>query len=146
MRNGSIRMLDVFIKRIPLDQDYANEIDLQNTASVYGFCPCILEVELTSRECVVTMEHLGDGTLADIYGEDPSNIPVEIWDDIRRIVSILYEVEGIEYPDITPYNFMEVEGKIYIIDFGHAKYRDKEPDWFLAEFMDGENSWNPDYK
>ena len=139
-------MVDVFIKRIPLDKDYANEIDLQNVASVYGFCPCILDVEFTDTECVVTMEHLGDGTLADIYGEDSSNIPTKIWDDIRRIILILYEVEGIEYPDITPYNFIEVNGKIYIIDFGDAKYHDKETNWFLAEFMEGENSWNPDYK
>jgi serine/threonine-protein kinase RIO1 len=58
----------------------------------------------------------------------------------------LYEVEGIEYPDITPYNFIKVKNKIYIIDFGDAKYRDKETNWFLTEFMDGENSWNPDYK
>jgi tRNA A-37 threonylcarbamoyl transferase component Bud32 len=139
-------MINTFIKRIPIDQDYANEVDLQNVAAVYGFCPCIIDVEITDTECIVTMEYLGDGILADIYGEDPSNVPVEVWDDIRRIVTILYEIEGIEYPDITPYNFIKVKDKIYIIDFGDAKYRDKETNWFLAEFMDGENSWNPDYK
>jgi len=35
-----------------------------------------------------------------------------------------------------------------MIDFGDARYtdNDKPVDWFVREFMEGENSWNPDYK
>ena len=33
-----------------------------------------------------------------------------------------------------------------MIDFGDARYANEEIDWFLDEFMGGENYWNPDYK
>ena len=139
-------MPDTFVKRVSTDEDYENEIELQRIASSYGFSPRILETEIIDEECLITMENFGDRTLAKIYGTEATDIPLEVWNAIRSILTILYEVEGIEYPDITPYNFMEVDEKIYIIDFGDAKYRFGEPNWFLAEFMDGENSWNPDYK
>ena len=139
-------MSDTFVKRVSTDEDYENEIELQRIASSYGFSPRILETEILDEECLITMENFGDRTLANIYGTEATDIPLEVWNAIRSILTILYEVEGIEYPDITPYNFMEVDEKIYIIDFGDAKYRFGEPNWFLAEFMDGENSWNPDYK
>jgi len=139
-------MPDTFVKRVSTDEDYENEIELQRVASSYGFSPRILDTQIVDEECLITMENFGDRTLANIYGTETSDIPLEVWNAIRSILTILYEVEGIEYPDITPYNFMEVDEKIYIIDFGDAKYKFGEPNWFLAEFMDGENSWNPDYK
>ena len=139
-------MPDTFVKRVSTDEDYENEIELQRIASSYGFSPRILDTQIVDEECLITMENFGDRTLANIYGTETSDIPLEVWNAIRSILTILYEVEGIEYPDITPYNFMEVDEKIYIIDFGDAKYKLGEPNWFLAEFMDGENSWNPDYK
>jgi hypothetical protein len=41
----------------------------------------------------------------------------------------------------------DTEGKIWIIDFGHAYYTDpsKKVNWFLKEFLDGEFGWNPDF-
>ena len=92
------------------------------------------------------MEDLEEMCLADRYGDDPAKIPKWIWDEIRRMLLILLNAEGIEYIDITPYNFIQKDDKIYVIDFGDAKYTDGEVDWFLQEFLDGENSWNPDYK
>lgn len=139
-------MTDTFVKRVSTDDDYENEIELQKVASSYGFSPRILDTEIVDEECAITMEKMEGETLANIYGTNPSDIPIEVWNAIRSIIIILYEVEGIEYIDITPYNFMEVNERIYIIDFGDAKYKFGEPNWFLTEFMDGENSWNPDYK
>lgn len=92
------------------------------------------------------MEDLNAECLADVYGENPENIPTWIWNEIRSIITILFNEEGIEYVDITPYNFIEKDNRIYIIDFGDAKYTDGQVNWFLSEFLDGENSWNPDYK
>ena len=86
--------------------------------------------------------------LKDKYGEDPLNVPKIIWDQIRTIIKILYHQEGIEYIDITGYNFIEKNGKVYIIDFGDAVYNkpDIEINWFLSKFLDGHNGWNPDFK
>ena len=94
------------------------------------------------------MENLNEFCLAYKYGEEPKHISNEIWIQIFNIISILYEREGIEYIDITPYNFIEKKGKVYIIDFGDASYvkKDKEINWFLKEFMDGTKEWNPDFK
>lgn len=92
------------------------------------------------------MEDLQEECLANTYGEDPEDIPEWIWDEIRRMLTVLLQEEGIEYVDITPYNFIEKDGKVYVIDFGDAKYTSGETNWFLQEFIDGENSWNPDYK
>ena len=93
------------------------------------------------------MEDLNAPCLADVYGEDPDDIPTWIWDQIRMMVRTLINEEGIEYPDITPYNFIEKDNKVYMIDFGDAKYLEyNNISWFVQEFIDGENSWNPDYK
>lgn len=119
------------------------EVELQTIASKYGFAPVVRNTEIVNGKMIITMDHLGEENLDDTYGDE---IPEEVWDEIRRIVRVLYEEEGIEYVDITPYNFIEKDGKIYVIDFGDAKYTDGEPNWFLIEFLDGENSWNPDYK
>ena len=110
-------MSDTFVKRVSTDDDYENEIELQKVASSYGFSPRIIDTQIVDEECLITMENLGDGTLANIYGTESTDIPLEVWNAIRSIIIILYEIEGIEYIDITPYNFMEVDGKIYIIDF-----------------------------
>jgi serine/threonine-protein kinase RIO1 len=99
--------------------------------------------------CIILMENLNELCIADKYGDLPEHITNELWEQIHDIIEYLYETEGIEYIDITPYNFIEKEGKVYIIDFGHAKYVDKKKkiNWFLDEFInDGINEWNPDFK
>ena len=123
------------------------EIELQTIASKYGFSPKILKVEDNGTTCKLIMEDVEAECLANMYGDDPEDLPSWIWDQIRIMVTTLYEHEGIEYKDITPYNFIEKDHRIYMIDFGDAGYVTNAPkDWFLDEFMNGENSWNPDYK
>lgn len=120
------------------------EVELQDIASKYGFTPKIIRLDGT----VAQMETVNGMSLADKYSDDPKKIPKHIWQEIHRILSILYEREGIEYIDITSYNFMEdMEGKIWIIDFGHAYYtkKDEKVNWFLKEFLDGDFGWNPDF-
>jgi serine/threonine-protein kinase RIO1 len=94
------------------------------------------------------MENLEELCLADKYGENPETIPKLVWDQIRMILKILYYEEGIEYIDITGYNFIEKDNKVYIIDFGDAIYSKKgnKINWFLREFLDGYNNFNPDFK
>lgn len=124
------------------------EIDLQTIAAEYGFSPKISIVEYVDDVCKIMMDDVEAECLANTYGDDPEDVPLWIWNQIRTMVTTLYEHEGIEYVDITPYNFIEKDNRIYMIDFGDAKYTDNEKpvDWFLTEFMEGENYWNPDYK
>ena len=93
------------------------------------------------------MENLNSDCLADVYGEDPADVPKWIWNQIRIMVKTLLDEEGIEYPDITPYNFIQKGNRVYMVDFGDARYVNNEPiSWFVEEFIQGENYWNPDYK
>jgi tRNA A-37 threonylcarbamoyl transferase component Bud32 len=122
------------------------EIELQKIASKYGFAPVIHDVEKNATNYVITMDHINALCLADQYGDDPKAIPTWIWKEIHSILLILYECEGIEYVDITGYNFIQKDKKVYIIDFGDARYKtDKPMNWFLKEFLDGDYGWNPDF-
>ena len=126
------------------------EIELQDIASKHGFAPRIDRVD----GLLMQMEEIKGSCLADIYTDDPKKVPDWIWAEIHRILSVLFECDGIEYIDITAYNFILEEGsdKVWIIDFGDAYYSkvgqtdDKKPvNWFLREVLDGEKSWNPDF-
>ena len=111
-----------------------------------GISPKVYNVVKHSDHWILEMEELDGTTLAEEYGENPEDIPKWIWEDIRFALILLFE-NNIQYRDITPYNFMLVDEKIFVIDFGDAYYHDDtEVNWFLQEFFDGENSWNPDYK
>jgi tRNA A-37 threonylcarbamoyl transferase component Bud32 len=54
---------------------------------------------------------------------------------------------NIEYPDITGYNFIEHDNKIWIIDFEHSSFINKTmKDPFVNKFIGGSNKWNPEFK
>lgn len=136
------------------ERKITREIEMQEISAKYGFSPKIISSNITHADINnkyighITMEKIDEMCLADKYGEDPNNIPKLIWDQIRTIVRILYNEEGIEYIDITGYNFIEKKGKVYIIDFGDAIYtkKDREINWFLSYFLGGHNGWNPDFR
>jgi RIO-like serine/threonine protein kinase len=120
------------------------EIELQEIASKYDFAPQIERIDGN----IVQMASIDGMCLADLYTDNPAKIPKWIWHEIHRILSILFEREGIEYIDITSYNFMlDKNDKLWIIDFGDAYYTSeiKAVNWFLKEFLDGEFTWNPDF-
>ena len=144
---------EFYTKRIPYTEKKGKgniclEVELQRVAHKYDFTPEIFDVSFYDDECVIVMENLEELCLADKYGDLAEHIPVEYWKQIRSILSTLFEEEGIEYIDITPYNFIEKDNKIYIIDFGDAYYthKSKKVNWFLKEVLDGHNGWNPDFK
>jgi len=124
------------------------EIELQDIAMKYGFAPRIQHIDGN----VVQMDKINGVCLADIYTEDPTLVPDWIWEEIHKILAILFEREGIEYIDITSYNFvLEIEtNKVWIIDFGHAYYTKTQDgyadNWFLRDVLAGEKSWNPDFQ
>jgi len=139
----------MFIKEVPICT-FHNEVELQTISARHGFSPKVIDALSfpSDNKGIICMEDLNTECLADVYGEDPDDIPRWVWDQIRTMVTTLFEEEGIEYSDITPYNFIEKDNRVYMIDFGHAKYVNENEtiSWFVQEFIDGENYWNPDYK
>ena len=93
------------------------------------------------------MEKIPELNISDTYGEEPENVPEYVFDRIRIIIKNLYENDVI-YPDITGYNFIEWNEKIWIIDFGDAYHKDgnHRHDPFVRKFIKGYNGWNPYYK
>ena len=92
------------------------------------------------------MEKIPQMNIADFYGDNFIDVPTWIVDEIRAIVLNLF-LHNIEYPDITGYNFIEYQDKIWVIDFGDAQEicGDKR-DPFVTEFINGKDSWNPRFK
>jgi predicted Ser/Thr protein kinase len=83
------------------------EIELQRlVAEKYHFSPQILSVDGST----IAMEKINGNSLFGLYGDNPKH-------------AILYEREGIEYIDITSFNFMvnTDSKKVYIIDFGRTQ-------------------------
>lgn len=144
-----------FIKKImhnktPLDK-IKLEIELQSYVSnKYNFCPKIIDYIHYDKYSEIIMEDIGNGCIANEISENPDDIPEYIWKQIRKIITTLFYQEGIEYIDVTPYNFIEKNNKVYIIDFGDAYWSNKEgiiTNWYLEDFILNEhNYFNPDYK
>lgn len=122
------------------------EIQLQNDAYTLGYSPKILETTFTDTYCTICMDKIDTMCLADMYGSNATDLPHHLWAEIHTIVNALYEEAGIEYVDITPYNFIEHKNKVYIIDFGDAYYKGTKPrNWFHKEFLNIPYGWNPDF-
>ncbi len=156
--------IQIWTKKIPIinkkginvEHNILNEIKLQKIASTYGFTPKILDVVKTEGEYHISMEHIEEECLANKYGEEPEDIPKQYWNQIKSILNVLFDREGIEYIDITPYNFIEKDNKLYLIDFGHAfltpKLNPKKlipTNWFLRDFLDRTKQvweFNPDFR
>ena len=96
---------------------------------------------------ILTMEKVENLCISDFYGEEIDQVPTHIVNQIREIIKRLLD-NGIEYPDITGYNFIEKFELIWIIDFEHAKFVDckKNDNYeFIINFINGLNSWNLEF-
>lgn len=106
--------------------------------------PKIIKYNENDKELI--MQHLNGDNLSNIYGDNLNDVPEEYIQVIRNFIEIL-DSYLINYVDITGYNFMLVNKHLYIIDFGHAKCRDKnlKTDKFIMKFINGIDSWNPEF-
>jgi tRNA A-37 threonylcarbamoyl transferase component Bud32 len=93
---------------------------------------------------VMTMENIPHMCVSDFYGEDSADISPYLFTQVREVVRYLYD-NHIIYPDITGYNFIECEGKLWIIDFEHSDFKTFQKNIFVEEFVHNEdyNKWNP---
>ena len=140
---------ELFVKIIEFKTIYEhisilNEINLQKIASKYNISPKILDYYEKDNVMYIIMDKVHGKSIYDIYGDFSKDVPDKIFAKIHDKISQLLFL-GIEYIDISPYNFMvELEtGDIKIIDFGHAKQI--KLNWFLKDFLNGEIGWNPDF-
>lgn len=122
----------------------ANEIRLHSLVANLGLAPEILE---TDNETFMVMERIPAMNIADYYGTTIRCLPHYIRNQIVDILEVIYIVHGIQYLDITPYNFIEYDGKVWIVDFEHA-YNDAQPlHPLLAHIMTTRKiKWNKDFK
>jgi tRNA A-37 threonylcarbamoyl transferase component Bud32 len=123
------------------------EVALQRIGSEYGMSPCVLD---TDNKTYISMEDLGVMSIADQYGENIEDIPENIRADIWNILWILFSRADIEYVDVTPYNFIEKDGRLWVVDYGHAKKtkRGKVNPWLLKVLSNPEMTiyeWNPEF-
>jgi tRNA A-37 threonylcarbamoyl transferase component Bud32 len=91
------------------------------------------------------MVRVGTMSISDYYGESSENIDDDLFTKIRNMVQTLYD-HDILYVDITGYNFIENDNKLWIIDFEHATYNHpRKTDEFVEKFLEGHNGWNPEF-
>lgn len=107
--------------------------------------PKIISYDARSQT-MVTIK-VGTNNVSDAYGEESSKVPQSTFNNVRKVIQLLYDV-GVVYPDITGYNFIESGNrkKLWIFDFEHAEVYPKTTNEFVEAFLNGENSWNPDFK
>ena len=125
------------------------EVGLQMVAVKYGLSPAVMD---TDYETYIDMVDLEEMTVGDIYGEEISDIPPKILAAMWSHLYTLYHVCGIEYIDVWPRNFIEKNGRVWIIDFGDAReltYRKNERvNDYLQEILEAGTitHWNADFK
>lgn len=94
---------------------------------------------------VMIMEKVNYMNVSDYYGEKETDISPELFKKIRKIIKTLYD-NNIIYPDITGYNFIEFDKRVWIIDFEHSNFKPLLYDDFVVKFINGANKWNPRFK
>lgn len=139
-------MTKSFVKRFPNTpyEEIRREARLQRRAAAMGLSPKIVRC----TESTIVMEDLQTPCLAEMYGDSIDDIPEWIKEDILDILYCLRTVAKIEYIDVTPYNFIEKDGVVWIIDFGHAREAGSEIDPYLDELFANWSlsKWNPDFQ
>jgi tRNA A-37 threonylcarbamoyl transferase component Bud32 len=122
-------------------QKYVYQLNIVNV-------PEIIEYDEANK--IMVMRKVGKNNLSHNYGENATDVPDELFDEVVKIVRTLVE-HGIDYPDLTGYNFVEdtdTYGKIWIIDFEHAKLATSKEitNIQITNICNGKQIWNPDFR
>ena len=130
---------------------YLDTLGLPFLPKLYGY---------DKEGCILTIQRIHGHCLADYYGDCYDDLPEKVKLKIREIVTELYK-NGIVYPNITGYNFIEdINKNIWIVGFKHSfgvnNYKQgfeneesdivdyKEHVQFVNQFCFAEtNNWNP---
>lgn len=120
------------------------EVELLNIAASHGLAPEVID---TDYKTYIEMEDLEEMNVGDLYGNEIEDIPQHILAGMFSIVWFLYYVCGIEYRDLWPRNFIAIDDRVFIIDFGDARKKQKRCDRYLAKILKAGRitHWNPDF-
>ena len=135
-----------FVKKSVSLHEYAMHKYIQSLEIVN--LPKIISYDLHNK--TLTMEKIPNDCVSNVYGENDEDVDGEIYNKIRKVIKRLYD-NDIEYPDITGYNFIEYQNKLWIIDFEHTKFcdttkKDNNHTKFIKKFIKGHNGWNPEFR
>jgi tRNA A-37 threonylcarbamoyl transferase component Bud32 len=120
------------------------EVEFQSRAAHLNLSPKVFS---TDYKTYIEMENLNEMCIADMYGEKIETMPAWILQKIYEILTRLYLECDIAYIDVTPYNFIEKDGKIWIIDFGDALHAPEKDDWLKETFKNqAVTCWNPEFR
>ena len=140
-----IILYKMFVKDVSnrSEEQIRNEVELQKRAFRKGLSPRIIS---TDYKTYIKMEKIPEMCIADKYGEDIKMVPNRIIKEIYKIIYTLYHECDIQYVDVTPYNFIESDNRVWVVDFGDAIPVKKN--WYLEDLLENECilEWNPDYK
>lgn len=127
------------------EEDVRHEARLQTIAHEFVSTPRILDCQSNS----ITMERIHGLTVADTYGTDIRRLPHAVRREIYEIIHTLYKKAGIQYTDVTGYNFMiDDNGRLWVVDFGHAQQKLEPLDPYLERLfkMERLTRWNSVFK
>lgn len=132
--------MSVFIKA----SVYPKEVSIQYYAYIMGIkTPKIIKYDYEAK--VLYMEKIPFLSISDEYGDKYKDVPTDVMKKVRNLVSQIRDI-GINYPDITGYNFIYDGKDVWIIDFEHASFKTDIYTSFIKDFIDGnEKIWNPDF-
>ena len=120
-------------------QKYVYQLDIVNVPEI---------IEYNDESKIMVMKKVGKHNLSDQYGENATDVPKELFDQVIKIVRTLV-LHNIEYPDLTGYNFVEdSNGKIWIIDFEHSSLMTTTlvNNIHIQNICNGYKKWNPEFK
>jgi RIO-like serine/threonine protein kinase len=120
-------------------QKYVYQLNIVNVPEI---------IEYDDKGQIMIMNKVDNNNLSDHYGEEATDVPDKIFDQVIKIVRTLV-LHNIEYPDLTGYNFIEDKnGKIWIIDFEHSKMMTstRVDNKHIQNICNGCKTWNPDFR
>lgn len=113
--------------------------------------PNIVFTMSIDKNVYIVMEKINGMSISDMYGENPLDVPANIFTQIRQILQNLKD-NNLDYIDITGYNFMiDQDENVYIIDFEHCIDRSIDTNindgksCYLNIFLSGINDWDPEF-
>ena len=119
-------------------QKYVYQLDIVNVPEI---------IEYNDESKIMVMKKVGKYNLSDQYGENATDVPKELFDQVIKIVRTLV-LHNIEYPDLTGYNFIgDSEGNVWIIDFEHSSMMTTKQvnNIHIQNICNGYKVWNPEF-
>ena len=122
----------------------AQEARFLKIASDHGLSPKFVS---TDNKTYIDMEDLDEMSVGDMYTNDITKIPQNILAGMFSLIWTLYHVHNIEYLDVWPRNFIEKDGRVWILDFGDAMKKAPEIDDYLGEILEAGKitHWNQEF-